>query len=184
MIQVEKKERAMVTMVNSKVAAKRELIFEMRQAGAPMREIAEKMGISKERVRQILSYNLGSTKHGWLSTLQLCVISGMPRNRVVELCEQGVITPATSWTTGSRHYYLWAQSVPDEISDYFKTHHLCQVCQRPLPRNRIHFCSDACRQERHKYKHMTPEEKKRVLASIKRYREKKHQSAQVLAANT
>jgi hypothetical protein len=163
----------MVTMEKTKVVANRALICEMRHAGAPMREIAEKMGISKERVRQILESNLGSTRHGWLSTLQLCSISGMPRNRVVELCEQGKITPATNWTTGKRRYYLWAPTVPEEINAYYRTHHLCQVCQRPLPRNRIRFCSDACRQERHKYKHMTPIEKKRVLESIKRYRERK-----------
>ncbi|MDD5189864.1 MAG: hypothetical protein PHE50_02345, partial [Dehalococcoidales bacterium] len=44
---------------------------------------------------------------------------------------------------------------------------------QPLPKNRIIFCSDDCRQERHKYKYMTYEEKQRVLDNIRRYRERK-----------
>jgi hypothetical protein len=38
----------------------------------PMREIAEKIGRTKERVRQILMEGCGSTDHEYLSTLQLC----------------------------------------------------------------------------------------------------------------
>ena len=75
----------MVTEVKNKTRANRALIYEMRQAGAPMREIAEKVGISKERVSQILTRNIGTTKHEWFSTLQLCEEAGLPRNRVLEL---------------------------------------------------------------------------------------------------
>jgi predicted nucleic acid-binding Zn ribbon protein len=163
----------MQTDIQLKRVANRALIYEMRRAGATMREIAEKAGISKERVRQILSRNLGSTKHEWLSTLQVCALAGLPRNQVMKLYERGVITPVTTWNLGKRHYFLWSSSTPKEVNAYYQTHHLCKVCNQPLPRNRILFCSDACRQERHKYKYMTPEEKQRMLANIKRYRERK-----------
>ncbi len=156
-----------------KTIANKALIFEMRQAGAPMREIAEKIGISKERVRQILARNLGSTRHEWLSTLQLCAVSGLPRNRVLELYENGVITPAANWGAGKRHYLLWHVETAKQISEHYQTHHLCKVCHQPLPKNRIIFCSDSCRQEKHKYKYMTAEEKQRVLDNIRRYRERK-----------
>jgi len=165
----------MVTALRNKPVADKSIIFEMRSAGAPMREIARAVGISKERVRQILARNLGSTQHQWLSTLQVCERTGLPRNRVLELYEQGVIIPSSTWSAGKRHYFLWAADSVAKITTYFDAHHLCRVCNKPLPRNRILFCSDECRQERHKYKYMTPEEKQRVLENIRRYREKKHQ---------
>jgi len=172
----------MVTETKNRTVADKALIFEMRQDGAPMREIAEKAGISKERVRQILSRSNGSTKHSWISTLQLCEMTGLPRNRVLELEEQGVISPIATWNAGKRHYLLWAADCVQSITDFYSTHHLCPVCNKPLPKNRILFCSDECRQERHKYKYMTQEEKQRVLANIRRYRERKRQAAQALMA--
>jgi predicted nucleic acid-binding Zn ribbon protein len=164
--------------------ANRVLIFEMRKAGCPMREIAERVGISKERVRQILSRNSGTTKHEWCSTLQLCEISGLPRNRVLELQQIGVIQPAFTWGIGKRHYLLWSRDAVKSITEYYSTHHFCKVCNKPLPKKRILFCSDECRQERHKYKYMTDEEKKRVLDNIRRYRDRKKQAAQALISMT
>lgn len=170
----------MVIAEKPKLAANRDIIYQMRQAGAPMREIAERVGISKERVRQILTRNIGTTKHEWFSTLQLCEESGLPRNRVLELQKQGVITPASTWGIGKRHYFLWSKEAVKAITDYYSTHHFCQMCNIPLPKKRILFCSDVCRQERHKYKYMTPDEKKRVLTNIRRYREKKRQASREL----
>ena len=173
----------MVTEIRRNTIANRAIIFQMRQAGAPMREIAEKVGISKERVRQILTRNTGGTKHQWFSTLQLCEEAKLPRNRVLELQKIGVITPAFAWGIGKRHYLLWAPEAVQAITNYYSTHHFCQVCNKPLPKKRILFCSDACRQERHKYKYMTLEETKRVLTNIRRYREKKRQDAQALISS-
>ncbi len=161
-----------VTASRTRPADKYE-IYKMREAGAPMRAIAEVQGISKERVRQILSRRYGTTDHGWLSTLQICAATGLPRNKVLELFENGIITPAVNWKAGKRHYLLWNNNTVSEVNQYYQEHHLCQVCQCPLPKNRIIFCSDACRQERHKYKYMTLDEKKRVLNNIRRYRERK-----------
>jgi hypothetical protein len=145
-----------------------------------MREIALKAGISKERVRQILARNLGSTRHEWLSTLQLCIMTGLPRNRVLELQEDGVITPACDWNEGKRHYLLWSTDSVKVITAYFSAHHTCHMCNKPLPKNRMRFCSDGCRQESHKYKYMTDEEKNRVLVNIRRYRERKRQALQIV----
>ncbi len=172
----------MVIEVKHGQIADREIIFEMRAAGSPMREIAKKVGISKERVRQILNRNAGTTKHKWYSTLQLCEESGLPRNRVLELQSLGVIKPTFTWDIGKRHYLLWPPEAVSGITQYYSTHHFCRVCNKPLPKKRILFCSDACRQERHKYKYMTLEEKKRVLDNIRRYRERKRQAAQMLVA--
>lgn len=149
------------------------IIYEMRRSGMPMREIAKKIGRSKERVRQILARGLGKTNHTLLSTLQLCNQSGLPRNRIVELYRDGIITPANKWYAGNRDYLLWPMDTVEKIGIYYQTHRLCKVCHKPLPKNRISFCSDNCRYESHKYKYMTTEEKRRVLDNIRRYREKR-----------
>ena len=156
-----------------KNAASKAAIFEMRRAGMPMREIAEKIGRSKERVRQILVKGLGTTDHDYLSTLQLCSQSGLPRNRIVELYLDGVISPVAKWDAGNRDYLLWPPETLAKITAYYENHRLCKVCHKPLPKNRIFFCSDNCRFERQKYKYMTPEERKRVLENIRRYRERR-----------
>ncbi len=160
----------MVTAVRTRHKVNKDTVLEMRQSGMPMREIAEKIGRSKERVRQILMEGRGSTDHEFLSTLQLCKKAGLPRNRIMGLYLDGIIVPAVKWDTGNRDYLLWPMEAVSKISLHYQNHRLCKVCNRPLPKNRIFFCSDGCRQERHKYKYMTPEEKKRVLANIRRYR--------------
>jgi hypothetical protein len=163
----------MVTAVKTRNVVSKDLVLEMRQAGMPMREIAEKIGRTKERVRQILMEGCGSTDHEYLSTLQLCKQAGLPRNRIIDLYMDGIIVPAVKWDAGHRDYLLWPRDAAAKIGEHYKNHRLCKVCNRPLPKNRIFFCSDNCRQERHKYKYMTPEEKKRVLDNIRRYREKR-----------
>jgi predicted nucleic acid-binding Zn ribbon protein len=168
----------MVAAVKSKKTISKNLVLEMRQSGMPMREIAEKIGRSKERVRQILMEDCGSTNHAYLSTLQLCKQSGLPRNRIIELYLDGIIVPAVKWDAGNRDYMLWHQDAVVKIIAHYQNHRLCKVCNRSLPKNRIYFCSDNCRQERHKYKYMTHEEKKRVLDNIRRYREKRKITAE------
>jgi len=168
----------MVTAVKSRNVVSKELVLEMRQSGMPMREIAEKIGRSKERVRQILMEGCGSTNHEYLSTLQLCKQSGLPRNRIIELYLDGIILPGVKWYAGNRDYMLWHQDTVVKINVHYQNHRLCKVCNSPLPKNRIFFCSDNCRQERHKYKYMTPEEKRRVLDNIRRYREKRKITAE------
>ena len=139
----------------------------------PMRKIAERIGRSRERVRQILVKSLGTTNHEYLSTLQLCNQSGLPRNRIVELYLDGIISPIAKWDAGNRDYLLWPYEAVEKIRVYYKNYRVCRFCNKPLPRNRIFFCSDDCRYESQKYKYMTPEERKRVLENIRRYRERR-----------
>jgi len=149
------------------------VVLEMRRSGMPMRKIGEKIGRSRERVRQILVKSLGTTNHEYLSTLQLCNQSGLSRNRIVELYLDGIITPIARWDVGSRDYLLWPPEAVQKIGVYYKNRRLCKFCNKPLAKNRIFFCSDNCRFERQKYKYMTPEERKRVLENIRRYRERR-----------
>jgi predicted nucleic acid-binding Zn ribbon protein len=159
-----------------------ELICNARRTGATMREIGEKMGISRERVRQILAKNLGSTIYPLLSTQQLCDMSGISKKRLVTLQKQGLIQPELTRSVEKYHYSLWALSIPEEIEAYCRTHYRCLVCGHPLPGRRRQYCSDACVLERYKYKNKTQEEKRRSLDSIKRYRERKRSEAKILTS--
>ena len=96
------------------------VVLEMRRSGMPMRKIGEKIGRSRERVRQILVKSLGKTNHEYLSTLQLCSQSGMSRNRIVELYLDGIITPIAKWDTGSRDYLLWPPEAVQKIGVYYQ----------------------------------------------------------------
>jgi predicted nucleic acid-binding Zn ribbon protein len=91
----------------------------------------------------------------------------------VELYLDGIITPIAKWDTASRDYLLWPPEAVKKIGVYYKKRRLCKFCNKPLPKNRIFFCSDNCRYESQKYKYMTPEERKRVLENIRRYRERR-----------
>lgn len=144
-------------------------IYNMRQSGATLQRIGDEVGITKERVRQILVENHGSTKHQLISTEQLCRLLGLPRNRVIELYQDSVITPVAEWNRGNHRYLLFSATTVEQIISYYKTHRLCSICRRPIPRGRRVYCSEQCYKEGHKYRYKSIEAKQRHIRSIKRY---------------
>ncbi len=148
-------------------------IIAMRESGASLEQIAEAIGKTKERVRQILVKNNGSTRHNLLSTQQLYRKLGLPRTRVVELYKDGVITPKAQWKTGNHHYLLWSPEVAETVTYYYNKHRLCKICLQPLGKGRWVFCSDKCYKEGQKYKYKSGEAKRRHLANIKGYLERR-----------
>ena len=147
-------------------------IYVMRHSGATLQQIADTIGRTKERVRQILVKNYGSTKHKKLSTEKLCKLSGLSRSRIVELYKDDVITPVKEWNTNNGQYFLWPLSTVEQIAAYYSSHRLCKICYRPIPKGRRIYCSEQCYREGHKYRHMSIEAKKKQLGNIRRYREK------------
>ena len=145
------------------------LIIAMRESGASLEQIAETIGRTKERVRQILVKNTGTTRHSLLSTQQLYRQLGLPRTRVIELYKDGVISPQAEWKTGNHHYLLWSPSVAEIVTNYYNRHRLCKMCSKPLGKGRWVFCSDECYREGQKYKYKSGEAKRRHLANIKGY---------------
>jgi len=153
------------------------IIYAMRQSGATLQQIADEIGRTKERVRQILKSNYGSTECRLISTEQLCKLLGLPRNRVIELYQNGVIDPAREWSTGRIHHILWSKDVLEQITLYYRSHKLCRMCGSPVPVGRQVHCSQRCYEEGSKYKHRNFEAKQSHLRSIKRYRERCKQLA-------
>ena len=167
----------MVNQVVNSTRVNPDIVIAMREAGASLEQIAETIGRTKERVRQILVKNNGSTRHHLLSTQQLYCKLGLSRNRVVELYKDGIISPKSEWKTGNHHYLLWSADVAETVTNYYNRHRLCKICLRPVGKGRWVFCSDECYQEGQKYKYKSGEAKRRHLKNIKGYLERRRNLA-------
>lgn len=149
------------------------LVVALRESGASLEQIAEAIGRTKERVRQILVKNTGSTSHRLLSTQQLYHQMGLPRSRIIELYKDGIIKPKAEWKTGNHHYLLWPNNIAETISNYYNIHRLCKICGQQLNKGRWVYCSDDCYREGQKYKYKSEEAKQRHLRNIKEYLERR-----------
>lgn len=144
-------------------------IYNMRQSGATLQRIGDEVGITKERVRQILVENHGSTKHQLISSEQLSRVLGLPRNRVIELYQDSVITPVAEWNRGNHHYLLFSPTTAEQVISYYKSHRLCRICRRPIPRGRWVYCSEQCYKEGHKYRYRSPESREKHCISVRKW---------------
>jgi len=159
-------------------------IYAMRYSGATLRQIADKIGRTKERVRQILIRNYGSTKHKLISTKQLCQLSGLSKNQIMRFYQDSIITPVKEWDTNTVHYSLWSPATVERIRVYLdipKANQLCRICHHPIPINRHSYCSEQCYKESHKYKYRSTEARQRHRTSMRRYKEMHKQLAQASA---
>ncbi len=159
------------------------IIFDMRQSGATLQQIADRVGKTKERVRQILVQNHGSAKHRLISTERLRKLFGMSRDQLFKLYRDSIITPARDWGTGNGHHLLWSADAPGQIATYISSQRLCRVCHGIIPWGRRVFCSRRCYKEGHKYKYKNAEAKQRHMASVKAYRERKKRRASGLVVD-
>ncbi len=157
-------------------------IYNMRQSGATLQQIADRIGRTKERVRQILLRNYGSTKHKLISTEQLCKLLGLNRGRVMELYRDGAVTPVREWDTSIGHYFLWSpdtwlQIISHRLLAPYKVNRLCKMCHSSIPKRRRYYCSKQCYEEGHKYRYKSIEAKQKHRESVTRYRERRKQLA-------
>ena len=150
-------------------------IYAMRNSGATLWQIADKIGRTQERVRQILIKNYGSTKHKLISTEQLCKLSGLSRHRVIKLYQDGAITTVKEWYTSTGNYLLWLPATIGQINAYNSNHRLCRMCGHPIYKGRLTYCSEECLEEGRKYKNRSFEAKQRHLRNVRRYRERRKQ---------
>ena len=154
-------------------------IYSMRRSGATLQQIADRIGRTKERVRQILAKNCGTTKGRLVSTEQLCRLAGTSRNQVMRLYECNIISPAVARRTRTRLFLLWTQGLADQVTSYFQNNRLCKICRRAIPNGRWNYCSVECLNEGHKYCYQSVESRQRHLERVRRYKEKQQRLAQL-----
>jgi predicted nucleic acid-binding Zn ribbon protein len=152
--------------VSSKNDIDASVIYSLRQAGATLQQIADGVGRTRERVRQILNRNYRTTKRRLLSSEQLCRISGQPRNRIVRLYHYNIISPVREWTTGKKHHLLWPPDTVGEVVKYCQGHHTCKICHKPIPKGRWLYCSERCYHEGQKLQYRDKKAKQRRLVPV------------------
>ena len=120
----------------TKCSDSHQLIYDMRQNGASLQQIGDRIGVTRERIRQILTKEHGSTKiTNFLSTLELARSVSCSIEYIYRLSKASVIQPAAN-----NHRPLWGV---DSIKKIFaiKT---CPICGKPTSYHREKFCSQKC----------------------------------------
>ncbi len=165
----------MVQVISDDTKLDVNLVYILRSTGATLQEIGDRLGRSKERIRQILVKNYGSTECRLFSTEQLADQTNLSRYQIMKLYRDGVIAPERGWETGCGRYLLWSAITISKIKVYEREKRLCKICGGPIPRGRSVCCSQECLEESRKYKYKSDEAKQAYLRSISDYRRRKRQ---------
>ena len=141
-------------------------MHQMRQSGATLDRVGSRFGITRERVRQLLTSHYGSTKvQELLTTTELCRLAGCTWNYVNKLKQGGVIQPAKVVGQGRT---LWKPETIATIIIEIDCHR-CPVCYQPLSSDRLVYCSRQCYLEAHRYKNQPEEKKRQHNEGVKRW---------------
>jgi len=159
---------------------KSEAMHQMRQSGASLQQIGNSFGISRERVRQLLTQYYGSTAvQDLLNTSELARLAGCSWNYIDKLERGGIIQPEKVVGWGRRQ---WPPQTVDIITSY-NDNHRCPICGQPVPSNRWVYCCQSCRLEANRYKNQdryknrSEEEKKKHQEAVQRWQAKHPEQA-------
>jgi len=140
---------------------------QMRQQGASLQQIGGHFGLTRERVRGLLTQHSGSTRVGELLTAtELARLAGCTWNYIDKLRRRRVIQPAMVVGRGRT---LWKPETIATIIIYNGSHR-CRVCHQPIPSNRSVYCSRECYIEASRYKNRPEVIRKRQQESTARWR--------------
>lgn len=149
-------------------------MHQMRQSGATLEQVGSRFGISRERVRQLLTANYGSTRvQELLTATELARLAGCTWKYIDKLRQRGVIQPAK--VIGHRTT-LWKAESAATVIEYIDNHR-CPVCNKTVPTNREVYCSKECYLEARRYKNMPEEKKRRHNELMKRWRDEHPEEA-------
>lgn len=140
-------------------------LYQIRQSGATLQEIASPLGISREAVRRRLIRRYGSTRiQDLLTTAELVRLVGCTYS-IDKLQRRGVIQPAM---VVGRGRMLWEPGTIAAVIIYIDSLR-CPVCHQLVPSNRRVYCSRGCYLEAHRYKNQPEEKKRRQDERVKRW---------------
>ena len=143
-------------------------VYQMRQSGATLEQIARHFGITWQRVKKLLFEHYGSTHiHGFLTVTELARLTGCSRDYVIKLKRRGIIQPVKI----GRKNRLWKPETIATIIIYRDKHPpRCRVCHGSLPPRNSVFCSEACRIEGQRFKYRPEAVKKRHMERMRKWR--------------
>jgi len=150
-------------------------IAERRSEGYTLAEIGDCYGISKERVRQILTEQFPETKRGMLSLDELANAVGWSAMGVWRLLRRLGMTP-TRISMGGMALYSpqFLAELQQRIAE-----RKCRICGRVLPSQRFVYCSGECRIAGWADRNRTPESRARHRSSKRQYMARVRQYADV-----
>jgi len=131
-------------------------IATMRRQGHTLQEIGETVGITRERARQILVEFRGSTATAFgelMTTKELAEVTGYSRSHISALKGEGIIEPSGIGKEGT---HLWGPDCVIQVQARGK----CKICDKPIPKQRRRYCSEACYVEANKYKNRSEAQRK------------------------
>ncbi len=121
-------------------------IIRRRVAGATLAEIGGDLGISKQRVGQMLAEHCGATDLTTLFTARrVASMVGLSVDRINAYRRAGLIAPANA----SRARPLYG---PDAVEGAL-TRRRCQTCGELVPTGRVASCSPECQTEANRQAH-------------------------------
>ena len=139
----------------------------MRQSGNSLQQIGDRFGISRERVRRLLTKHYGSTRvQELLTPAEVARLAGCNYRHMVKLTRGGVIQPAM---VVGRQRTLWQPATVAAIVSYIDRHR-CRVCHRPLPSDRQVYCCHTCYLEARRYKNRPEAWRRRHKERVARWK--------------
>jgi len=148
------------------VQTKLDTMQQMRQSGLTLEQIGSRFGITRERVRQLLARDYGSTRvRELLTTTELRRLAGCTQKYIDNLRQRGVIQPAMVIGHGRT---LWKPETIATVIMYIDRHR-CPVCGKAVPSNRRVYCSRECYLETRRYKNQPEEVKRRHNETVKQW---------------
>lgn len=118
-------------------------IASMRRQGHTLQAIGDTMGVTRERVRQIIKKHYETVERGkpasLFTTAEIIQLTGLPANTISYYHRGGVIKS----TNASVKYPLYSMDALKAILDYRQ----CDICGKPIPTRRHTYCSSRCAKE-------------------------------------
>lgn len=133
-------------------------IATMRREGKTLQSIGDKIGVTRERVRQILNQYYGGTKTSFLSEHQVAVLCGCSDQIIRRMREQGLVNPRLYG-----HYYLYDR---DEVEKAYLAYlRQCAMCGVLIGLTRKYCKECSAERQRYFYPYLSQESKKKVNRS-------------------
>ena len=130
-------------------------IIQMRQSGYTLQESGDSIGITRERVRQIISEQYGKIEIPLLTESRMAKEIGCPVWRLARLRRQGVLNPRPR----GKYLHYYDRSELEKLKLALKRY--CPHCGEPLAMNLIGRYCPKCQRDHDRRKNQVLTQRKR-----------------------
>ena len=135
-----------------------ERIYELVEQGYPYNMIANEMGLSRERIRQIVNTRLRNRKlpklvipHYVVET-EIAKLTGTYCVAIIQLREKGIIVPILSWTQKNGHTSRrYSTDAISKVIEYMAIPRLCAHCSSEMTGTHLQKYCKKCTKEKKRY---------------------------------